>query len=151
MEHLPSKYMWKKQLKTSINEYWSSIWTIECNTKSTLKHLSLQKDPVNNPHNIWKCVRNNQYDIKKAELKLKLVTGTYMLQSTRAKFSKNIHPNCKLCNESEETLEHFLLHCSNLSDVRQRYIMDKLFKLLREIERGGTINVINNELLLKII
>ncbi|CAC5397548.1 unnamed protein product [Mytilus coruscus] len=49
-----------------------------------------------------------------------------------------------------ETLEHFLLHCLSLSDVRQRY-MDKLFKLLREIERGGTTNVINNELLLKII
>ncbi|CAC5405366.1 unnamed protein product [Mytilus coruscus] len=87
--------------------------------------------------------------LQEAEFKCELVTGTYMLQSTRAKFSKNtIHPNCKLCNESEETLEHFLLHCFSLTDVRQRYL-DELFEMLREIERGGTTNVINNELLLK--
>ncbi|VDI58631.1 Hypothetical predicted protein [Mytilus galloprovincialis] len=95
MEHPPSKYIWKKQLKTSINEYWSSIWTKECNTKSTLKHLSLQKDLINNPHNIMKCDRNNQYDIKKkAELKcyhgLKKSGEDHILEDTSNQVRKEI-------------------------------------------------------------
>ncbi|CAC5369939.1 unnamed protein product [Mytilus coruscus] len=76
---------------------------------------------------------------------------TYTLQSTRAKFSRNtIQPYCKLCKESDETIEHFLLDCISLSDARQRY-MEKLFKILREIEGGGTIDVINDGLLLEFI
>ncbi|CAC5407004.1 unnamed protein product [Mytilus coruscus] len=130
MKNPPSKYKWKKTAEKAINEYWSSIWTEEYNTKSTLKHLSLQNDPVNNPHNIWKCVRNNQYDIKKAELKCKLVTGNYMLRGTKAKFSRNtVLPYCKLCRDSDETIEHFLLKIISLSDVRQRYMVKLLNKL----------------------
>ena len=111
--------MKKTQLKVATDQHWSLIWTEECRTKSTLKYLSVQKNPRNNPHIIWKCVKNNQHDIKKVEIKCKLVTGTYMRQSTKAKFSKKyISPCCRICKESDESITHFLLVCKALDDVR---------------------------------
>ena len=60
MEKPPTKYKWKNQLKVAIDQHWSLIWTEECRTKSTLEYLSVQKNPINNPHIICKCVKNNQ-------------------------------------------------------------------------------------------
>jgi hypothetical protein len=58
--------------------------------------------------------------IQKAEIKLRLITDTYMLQYHHAKFSRNkISPICKLCGEEEEDREHF-------------YMFDKFQKKKRE-------------------
>jgi hypothetical protein len=46
-------------------------------------------------------------------VKLKIVTGTYPFQGSRAKYS-NISPICELCGENDETLEHLLLECKLL-------------------------------------
>lgn len=140
--------MEKKKLKIAICQHWSIIWTEERRTKSTLKYLSVQKNPINNPHIIWKCVKNNQHDIKKAEIKCKRVTGIYMLQSTKAKFSKKcISPCCRICKESDESIIHFLLVCIAQDDVRQKYLK-KLFDRLKNIEGGVTICANNEELLM---
>jgi hypothetical protein len=37
--------------------------------------------------NIWNCVKKQKSDIQKAEVKVKLVTDTYMLQYHQDKFS----------------------------------------------------------------
>ena len=41
--------------------------------------------------------------IKKAGFKAKLMTGTYVLQSNRAKFNQfSVDPTCLLCNDDAE-------------------------------------------------
>jgi hypothetical protein len=68
-------------------------------------------------------VKNRKYDIQKAEIKLRLITDTYMLQYHHAKFSRNnISPICKLCREEEEDREHFLLECKTLEENRKTQI-----------------------------
>ena len=55
--------------------------------------------------------------------KLKLVTGTYILQSNRAAYNQNaIDPTCLLCKIGEETIKHFLLSCTALSSAREPII-----------------------------
>ena len=45
-------------------------------------------------------------------VKLKIVTVTYILQTTRAAFNQNaVNPTCLACNRDDETLRHFLLGC----------------------------------------
>ena len=152
MEKPPTKHKWEqKQLKVAIDQHWSLIWTEECRTKSTLKYLSVQNNPINNPYIIWKYVKNNQYDIKKAEIKCKLVTGTYMLQITKANCCKKyISPCCRICKESDKSITHFILVFKVFDDVRQKYLK-KLLDSLKNIEGGGTICASNQEFLMFVL
>ena len=61
--------------------------------------------------------------IKKDGIKATLMTGTYVLQSVRAKFSQySVDPTCLLCGENPEDHEHFLLRCSSLTESRDPFI-----------------------------
>ena len=61
-------------------------------------------------------------------MKLKRVTGTYILQVNRSAFNQNeIDPTCLICKEEPETVDHFLIRCSALAEVRQP-IMDSILR-----------------------
>jgi hypothetical protein len=83
-------------------------------------------------------VKNRKYDIQKAEIKLRLITDTYMLQYHHAKLSRNkISPICKLCGEEDEDRVHFLLECKTLEENRKTQMV-KLGEALEEARGGGT-------------
>jgi hypothetical protein len=63
------------------------MWTNEKQIKSTLEYLEIQQNPIGTPHNILRSVKNRKYDIQKAEIKLRLITDTYMLQYHHAMVS----------------------------------------------------------------
>jgi hypothetical protein len=78
-----------------------------------------------------------KYDIQKAEIKLRLITDTYMLQYHHAKFSRNkISPICKLCGEEDEDRMHFLLECKTLEENRKTQMV-KLGEALEEARGVG--------------
>ena len=61
--------------------------------------------------------------IRKAGIKARLMTGTYVLQSNRAKFNQyKVNPTCLLCELEPEDQEHFLLRCQSLSEIRGPFI-----------------------------
>jgi DUF1009 family protein len=75
---------------------------------------------------------SRKYDIQKAEIKLRLITDTYMLQYHHAKFSRNkISPICKLCGEEDVDRVHFLLECKTLEENRKTQMV-KLGEALEE-------------------
>ncbi|KAH3714871.1 hypothetical protein DPMN_057573 [Dreissena polymorpha] len=60
------------------------------------------------------------WDANRALVKLKLITETYIIQSTRARFNKSeVDPTCRTCHYAEETMSHFLLECTALGIVRK--------------------------------
>ena len=89
MENPIEKHKWKKLVKQQIEIYWEEAWIEEKQTKSTLKFLNLQHPLFENSHQVWKTVPKNSMEVKKAEVKARLLTGTYMLKETKAKFSRN--------------------------------------------------------------
>ena len=59
-------------------------------------------------------------DIPSIHVKLKLVTGTYILQVNRSAFNQNeIDPTCLMSKEEPETIDHFMIRCNALEEVRQ--------------------------------
>ena len=71
------------------------------------------------PHQVW----NNSHprDIRRAIIKAKFITGSYMLQTTKAIFGdKDIL--CPLCHVAPEARTHLLTECSALQDIRQPLI-----------------------------
>ena len=70
-------------------------------------------------HPLAKSTTYNIRDISRIPIRLKIVTGNYILQSDKAAFSKkSTSPICLLCTKSEETTTHFLIVCEKLEETR---------------------------------
>ena len=68
-------------------------------------------------------------DVHRIHTKVKILTGSYILQFNRASFNQNqVSPTCLLCKEEEETTEHFMLYCSSLNSIRQS-ILDEIIQI----------------------
>ena len=78
---------------------------------------------------VWDSIQPNLQDVKRGHTKARLLTGTYMLQSTKYKFnSSEVDPKCPLCRLESEDLQHFILRCPALAEARDRY-----FPLIRKL------------------
>ena len=75
---------------------------------------------------------------------LKIVTGTYILQSNSASFNQNeVDPTCLLCKTD---FDPFLLHCAILESIREPFL-----KYIKYILRHSDIDFNNSEILLQLL
>ena len=73
-------------------------------------------------------------DRHRIPIKLKMLTGSYILQSLRHKiFHEGTDSLCMACNSDDETLEHMSLHCKAWSKTREQ-ILPVIVRLLAEGE-----------------
>ncbi|KAH3754102.1 hypothetical protein DPMN_188763 [Dreissena polymorpha] len=85
-----------------------------------MKYLQVQHPVVDNPHNLWKSTCPKQHEVQRAEIKARLITGTFILQTNAMKINKSeVSATCKLCGSDDETTEHLLGSCSALSQIRE--------------------------------
>jgi hypothetical protein len=64
--------------------------------------------------------------------KLKLLTGSYILQSNRIKMFKNeANILCLLCSKDKEKIEHFILDCERLEEVRKPILQEIALEYVR--------------------
>ena len=112
---------WKSLIKRNIGEYVRTQWLHE--PKSSLKYLNIQSLHVGEIHQSLRTIPNDVRTVKRAYPKLRLLTGTYILQEIRAKFNQyTIDDTCTLCRANAETQVHFLVECSRFSELRQGFI-----------------------------
>ena len=72
--------------------------------------------------------------------KLKLLTGSYILQVNRAAFNQNqVDHTCMFCQKGPETVAHFLVECSALE--KRRPIMDSIFSSVYELFESSLASV----------
>ena len=84
---------------------------------------------IGKPHLIWNNVGNNTIDVKRGITKARMLTGVYMLQTTKSRFNQyEVEQICPLCRLAAEDLQHMLLRCPALSEVRS-----PLFSSIRQI------------------
>ena len=57
--------------------------------------------------------------------KVKMLTGSYILQVNTSSFNQNqISPTCLLCQKEDKNLEHFILLCESLEIIRKPILND---------------------------
>ena len=118
-----SKQYWKRVMKRHVDSFWHFQNQQEVNEKSTLSHFRLQENSARFPHQLWLGSKYSPSASRKAAIKAKIVTNTYRLQSNKAKFNKyEVNPTCVMCDEGDETREHFILTCKALSQKRDPYL-----------------------------
>ena len=97
-------------------------------SKSSLKYVNVDSLKVGRTNHIWSTVQNSIYDSRRAQLKSKVLTGTYILQGNRAVFNQfQVNLTCRLCTVDPETRQHFISECSFLNNERATY-SEKLLK-----------------------
>ena len=124
-----SKLEWKKLIAKGVNSYWMVKVEQEAKLFTSLKYLSGDKYRIGKCHPLTKTLTASIRDISKIPVRLKLATGCYILQANRANFSRaSLSPICLLCNSAEENLEHFLIGCSQLNDIRDALLKEIISK-----------------------
>ncbi|CAC5401046.1 unnamed protein product [Mytilus coruscus] len=120
-EHLPSKIRWKKDINRSIADKCSNLLQKEMEEKSTLKHCDIQILKIHEVHPVWRTLPPITYEVKKANIEARFLTGTYLLQEHIQRFNGNSdEQKCLLCQIEQEDLIHFLLRCPALNEKRQK-------------------------------
>ena len=119
LENPPEKLQWKRTVKTAIHEHCRKQMQQDIPLYSSLKYFTGVDYIPGSCHTVLEIKGDPIREIQKLSVKLRLLTGTYILQSKRVKFCDTEKSSlCKLCNEANEDLEHFLLKCKTLDPVR---------------------------------
>ena len=84
-------------------ENWKEVLVNQTQIKSLLQFW--------NPNN-WTCAVKDQVSVHKANVHVMLASGTYILQTSKAKFNQyEVSSHCPLCGMEPEDLVHFMLTC----------------------------------------
>ena len=128
----PTKYRWKSLVNKQVNSYWTERIKSRASLYSSLRYLALESYYPGKTH--WVLQHTGvARDVPCISTKLKLLTGSYILQVNRAAFNQNqVDPTCMMCQQAPETVDHFLVECSVLEEKR-RPIMDSIFSLVNEL------------------
>jgi hypothetical protein len=103
---------------TGIHQYWKNAIEENMLLYTSLKYLDSNYN-IGRIHPLLKSQSANIQDIRRIPTRLKIVTGTYILQTNRAVYSKHlISATCNLCRNADETLQHFVLCCETLQGIR---------------------------------
>ena len=86
LDNPPSKNEWKRLLNSAVNTAIEESWKQDIKSKSSLKYVNPDSLKVRKSHHVWSTVRNSIHDSRRAQLKSKLLTGTYILQGNRTAF-----------------------------------------------------------------
>lgn len=134
LDNPPRKLQWKRLYNCAINKYWSEMILSQSRLYSSLKYLSKSYN-IGKCHPAIKPYKLSCRDIIRIPVKNKLMTGTFILQSNRAKFNQNeVNPTCQLCYAEDETIQHFLLQCETLETIR-KHILDDIKQVISDIIR----------------
>ncbi|MEW8547744.1 MAG: reverse transcriptase family protein, partial [Candidatus Thiodiazotropha sp.] len=150
LENPPEKLQWKRTIKTAVYEYCKKQVQLDIPLYISLKYFTAADYTPGFCHSILNVRGDPVREAQKLSVKLRLLTDTYILQSKKVKYYESEKSSlCKLCNESIEDQEHFLLKCEILDPVRIR-ILDCIAQLMQE-STGKSFYSETSEYKLKII
>ena len=76
-------------------------------------------------HHVWQSIQHDVRTVKRTYPKLRLLTGTYILQKKRAKYNQYaVSACCLLCGVRAETRTHFIAEYPKLGCIRDSFLVD---------------------------
>ena len=147
MDDPPSRLKWKSVVDNAISRKVEENWREDIQGRPTLKYINSVRIRMGQVHPVWATVRDSVFYSRRAQLKCRLLTGTYTLQSNKAVFNQHlVDPTCKLCKGAPENRQHFLAECPAYGEAREKYIIQ-----VNEVSERLSINVSSPEVLTRLI
>ena len=139
---IPSKNVWKRKVKQTVDSVYLQRWIVECHLYSSL-HVFVQVVTKVQLNVWWVVCRKNPQLKHWCNVMIKLITGDHNLSSGRRQYTVNSR-TCQLCETNDETIDHFMFVCSRLRDVRETLWSDVLASMPRPMAEY-TNNMCNQE------
>ncbi|MES9903493.1 MAG: reverse transcriptase domain-containing protein [Sedimenticola sp.] len=122
-DQLPTKFVWKTLVSKHIHAYWTNRFISESTEKSSLSMMNIPHLRTGITHHIWDSLDSTVTEVRKGITRARMITGTYMLQTNKCKFSHfQIDPTCPLCRLEPEDIVHVLTRCPEYHKIRKSYI-----------------------------
>ena len=118
LHSLPSKTKWKEMVRRAVHKRASDEITEEANQLSTLEHLNPTWS-YNKGHLSVTAGVSHQRQVTRANIKIRLLTGTYTLQTAQFRYGKATSDTCLMCKDGPENTAHFILDCKYLQPCRE--------------------------------
>ena len=128
MDTTPKKTEWKTTVKKQVMKAAKQYVENLAAERSTLKYLNRIFTP-NQPHIIVRSVANHR-QVTRSNIKARLATGTYPLQSTLHTMKKAANDLCPLCHKEKEDHTHFLLNCVEIQSPLSHSLLSQLMSML---------------------
>ena len=121
LESPPTMQRLKCLVKTKITEYWQHLLASEALTKPSLSHFNPLMHCVVSPHPVWTTAGSSAFEVNKATILARMISGRYRTDSLCRFWSDTRQGYClaETCDQIVGDLEHLLLHCPALHEVRQ--------------------------------
>ena len=113
-----SRSRWKMTCETAVHSYWESRLNQQILLYPSLKLMYRDTYRIGKLHTTISTVRPSIMDGRRSPTKLRLLTGTYGLQTNRPAFNQHYSTTCLLCKTVPETREHFICQCPALQNIR---------------------------------
>ena len=115
----------EKAVNKQVHKFHSEDIHYKASCSKSLKYLNYKSTSAGYPHPLVLIPTKTTFHAKKMAVKLKVTCGVYTLQATHATFNQsNVNSACKLCNDSPENIQHFILKCVELQPTRRPVIND---------------------------
>ena len=115
-----TKDMAKHLFKTKVVDYWQEKLRQEAYHLPSLRYFKPQFMSLLRPHPLWSTCGSNSYEICKAIIQGKMLSGRYRSDKFVRHFS-DCDGNCQLCSSNVPgSIEHLLISCSSLTTTRDR-------------------------------
>jgi hypothetical protein len=116
-----SKSAFKKLVKSSILDYWESKLRLEASPLTSLAYFRPEFHSLLHPHPILWTAGPNPYEVSKAVVQCRMLSGRYRTELLARHWSSNKQGFCQApsCTEICETLEHILLWCPSYQSTRE--------------------------------
>jgi len=128
-----NKSQWRLKVHKTVVNYWTEYIDRIARTYSSLKYMNIQYSP-GKFHPLIQAGCSSALEVTRLPTRFRLLTGTYVLQVNRCRFNQYaisaVCPNCKV---EDETVEHFLLRCSALEQVRAP-VMCEIWNILESMD-----------------
>ena len=143
---LTTKDQWKFRVKRAVNDYWTVFLQSEAKQKSTLINLNIESLKIGKVHKVWDSLESSVWDVRKGIIKCRLLTGTYLLQKNRHKFSQSVvSAKCRCFGMEDEDIAHMLLYCPSYPDQRRQSYSKIKSLVISEIGESQWKNIFNNQ------
>ena len=97
-----TKYQWKKLLYEQVNVYWKNYMIEMSKLYKSIDFLNTEIYKAGKQHPLIYIKTVSTRDANRIPITLKFVSGQYILQANRARFTQNqVDTRCQLCGEEE--------------------------------------------------
>ena len=117
----PPVKSYKHATKQKVLDFWNRKFRAEVLELTSLSHFNAEFMSLCRPHPIWTSAGSSPFEVKKATVQARMLSGRYRTCWLRRYWSGDLGGMCRVCNDKPGTLQHIAAgECPGLAQAVTR-------------------------------